>query len=34
MSEQENLQRVQAGYAAFGQGDIPSFMDTLSEDVE
>ena len=34
MSEQENLQRVQAGYAAFGRGDIPAFMEALTEDVE
>jgi uncharacterized protein len=34
MSEQENLQRVQAGYAAFGQGDIPAFMDILTDDIE
>jgi uncharacterized protein len=34
MSESENLQRVQAGYAAFGRGDIPAFMDLLTDDVE
>lgn len=34
MSQQENLQRVQAGYAAFGRGDIAAFMDSLADDVE
>ncbi len=34
MSQQENLQRVQAGYAAFGRGDIAAFMDYLADDVE
>lgn len=34
MSEQENVQLVQAGYAAFGRGDIPAFMDTLADDIE
>lgn len=34
MSEQENTQRVQAAYAAFGRGDVPAFMDALADDVE
>jgi hypothetical protein len=34
MSEQENVQRVPGVYAAFGRGDIPAFMDALSDDVE
>lgn len=34
MNEQENLQVVQKMYAASGQGDIPSFLGFLSEDVE
>lgn len=34
MSEQENLQRVQGAYAAFGRGDIPAFMDILADDIE
>lgn len=34
MFEQENVQRVQAAYAAFGRGDIPAFMTILSDDIE
>lgn len=34
MSEQENVQRVQEIYAAFGRGDIPTFFDALADDVE
>lgn len=34
MPEQENVQQVQALYAAFGRGDIPAFMDALADDVE
>lgn len=34
MSEQENVQRAQAAYAAFGRGDIPAFMDALADNVE
>ncbi len=34
MSEQENVQDVQAAYAAFGRGDIPGFMDILADDIE
>lgn len=34
MSEQENVQQIQALYAAFGRGDIPAFFDALADDVE
>jgi ketosteroid isomerase-like protein len=34
MSEQENVQAVQAVYAAFGQGDIPAVLDALTDDIE
>ena len=34
MSEQENVQRAQAAYAACGRGDIPAFMDTLADTIE
>ena len=30
----DNLQTTQNIYAAFGRGDIPAILDTLSEDVE
>ena len=33
MSEHENVERVQAVYAAFGRGDIVAFMDALTDDV-
>jgi uncharacterized protein len=32
MSEQENIQRVKDGYAAFMRGDIPAILDTLTDD--
>lgn len=34
MAEQENVQMVQGIYAAFGRGDIPAFLDALTDDVE
>ncbi|HVF10697.1 MAG TPA: nuclear transport factor 2 family protein [Abditibacteriaceae bacterium] len=34
MSEQENVQVVQAIYAAFGQGDIPAVLDALTDDID
>jgi uncharacterized protein len=34
MAEPENVQLVQAIYAAFGRGDIPAALDALTEDVE
>lgn len=34
MSEQENVQQVQALYAAFGRGDVSALMDALTDDVE
>lgn len=34
MSEQENMQTVQRTFEAFGRGDVPAFIETLSEDVE
>src|SRR5687767_1077144 len=34
MSEQENVQTVQAIYAAFGRGDIPGVLDALTDDIE
>lgn len=34
MSEQENVQQVQALYAAFGRGDVLALMDALADDVE
>lgn len=34
VSEQENMQRAQAAYAAFGRGDIPAFMEALADDIE
>lgn len=33
MSEQENLQLVQQNYAAFGQGDLPTLLNNLADDV-
>lgn len=34
MSEQENVQRVQGLYEAFGRGDVAALMDSLADDVE
>jgi ketosteroid isomerase-like protein len=33
MSEQQNVQAVQAMYAAFGNGDIPGLLAYISEDI-
>ena len=34
MSEQTNSDVVQQAYEAFGRGDIPAVLDTLTDDVE
>ena len=34
MSEQDNVQRVKAIYAAFGRGDVSAILNALAEDVE
>ena len=34
VSEQEQVQTVQQLYAAFGRGDIPTVLNTLTDDVE
>lgn len=34
MSEQENVQVVQQMYAALGQGNLPTLLDSLAEDIE
>jgi uncharacterized protein len=34
MSEQTNADVVQRGYEAFGRGDIPAFLELLTDDVE
>ena len=34
MNEQENVQTVQAVYAAFEQGDIQRVLDALTDDIE
>jgi len=34
MSTQDNLKAVQGIYAAFGQGDIPTILNALADDVE
>ena len=34
MSETENVKIVQDAYAAFGKGDIPALLESLSENVE
>jgi ketosteroid isomerase-like protein len=34
MSAQEHVQLVQAGYMAFGSGDIPAILELLTDDVE
>jgi len=33
MTEQENVQRIQELYAAFGRGDVPAILDQLTDDV-
>lgn len=30
----DNVARLQAAYAAFGQGDIPAVLETMTDDVE
>jgi len=34
MSEQQNVQTVQAAYAAFKRGDIPGVLNTLTDEIE
>ena len=34
MSREQNLQVVQRGYEAFGQGDIPGLLAILADDIE
>jgi ketosteroid isomerase-like protein len=34
MSEEANVQAAQAGYAAFGRGDMPAILEMLADDVE
>jgi ketosteroid isomerase-like protein len=34
MAEQDNTQKVQELYAAFGRGDVPAVLDMLADDVE
>jgi uncharacterized protein len=34
MSDQTNADVVQRGYEAFGRGDIPAFLELLTDDVE
>ena len=34
MSEQENLEIVQRGYKAFAEGDLPTLLKLLADDVE
>src|SRR5947209_7156499 len=34
MSEQDNVRVVQRMFAAFGRGDVPGVLDTLTEDIE
>ena len=34
MSEQENLQIVQEGYAAFGRGDIAALLETYADNID
>lgn len=33
MSEQDNVQTIEGLFAAFGQGDIPSILEQLTDDV-
>jgi uncharacterized protein len=33
MSEQENVQRIQELYTAFGRGNVPAILDQLTDDV-
>ena len=34
MSEQTNIELVQRAYGAFGRGDIPGVLETMSDDVD
>ena len=34
MSAEENVQTAQAGYAAFGRGDLPAILELLTDDIE
>jgi uncharacterized protein len=34
MSEEANVQAAQAGYAAFGRGDMPAILEMLADDIE
>ena len=34
MSAEENVQIAQAGYAAFGRGDLPAILELLTDDIE
>lgn len=34
MSEQDNVQIVQAAYAAFGSGNIPALVDLVADDID
>jgi hypothetical protein len=34
MSAEENVQTAQAGYAAFGRGDVPAILELLTDDIE
>jgi ketosteroid isomerase-like protein len=34
MSEQENTQRVRDAYATWERGDLPSFLETVADDIE
>jgi len=34
MSEEANVQAAQAGYAAFGRGDMPAIREMLTDDIE
>lgn len=34
MSEQSNIELIQRAYAAFGRGDVPGVLDTMSQDVD
>jgi ketosteroid isomerase-like protein len=34
VSEQANIETAQAGYAAFGRGDLPAILELLADDIE
>jgi ketosteroid isomerase-like protein len=34
VSEQANIETAQAGYAAFGRGDVPAILELLTDDIE